>query len=85
MGEKSQSALWRRLDRPGHDAALLRPRSDEWLLRGTAAFGHETGPVSVAYEVEVDRQWRTKRGVVRDLSVSGDLTMRFCAATRVGA
>ena len=65
MGEKSQSALWRRLDRPGHDAALLRPRSDEWLLRGTAAFGHETGPVSVAYEVEVDRQWRTRRGAVR--------------------
>ena len=65
MGEMSQSALWRRLDRPGHDAALLRPRRDGWLLQGTAAFGQETRPVSVAYEVEVDRQWRTKRGVVR--------------------
>lgn len=65
MGEMSQSALWRRLDQPGHDAAILRPRAEGWLLQGAAAFGHETGPVSVAYEVEVDRQWRTRRGVAR--------------------
>jgi hypothetical protein len=61
----SPSAIWRRLDRPGHDAALLRPLGDGWLLEGAAAFAHEAGPASVAYEVEVDAAWRTKRGQVR--------------------
>jgi hypothetical protein len=65
MRQKPHSAFWRRLDRPGHDAALLRTLADGWLLQGTAAFSHEAGPASVAYEVEVDRQWRTRRGVVR--------------------
>jgi uncharacterized protein len=62
MGE---FAIWRRLDQPGHDAALLRRSDDGWLLQGTAAFGDKAAPTSVAYEVEVDPQWRTRRGSVR--------------------
>jgi hypothetical protein len=61
----SLSAIWRRLDRPGHDAALLRPHRDGWLLQGVAAFAHEAGPASVAYDVEVDAAWTTKRGRLR--------------------
>jgi hypothetical protein len=58
----SGAAIWRRLDRPGHDAALLQRRDDGWLLQGAAAFVHEAGPATVAYQVEVDSTWRTKRG-----------------------
>ena len=61
----SEFALWRRLDRPGHDAALLQPDADGWLLQGMAVFGHEAGPASVAYRVAVDALWRTKRGNIR--------------------
>ena len=50
----SEFAAWRRLDRAGRDAALLRPEGDGWLLQGAAAFDHERGPASVAYQVQVD-------------------------------
>jgi hypothetical protein len=60
--EVGEFAAWRRLDRPGHDAALLRPHTDGWLLLGAAVFEHEAGPTSVAYQVEVDARLATKRG-----------------------
>ena len=60
----SEFAAWRRLDRPGRDAALLRSDGDGWLLQGAAAFDHEDGPVAVAYQVKVDARWETKRGLV---------------------
>jgi uncharacterized protein len=54
-----------RLDRPGRDAALLRSSDGGWLLKGAAAFDHEGGSASVAYQVEVDARWETKRGLIR--------------------
>jgi uncharacterized protein len=51
-------------DRPGRDGALLRPNCDGWLLQGAAAFDHEDGPATVAYRVEVDPRWETKRGII---------------------
>ena len=45
----SEFAAWERLDRPGRDAALLRPVNGGWLLQGAAAFEHEGGPAAVAY------------------------------------
>ena len=53
-----------RLDRPGRDSALLQPSEGGWLLRGAAAFDHEDGPAAVAYQVEVDARWETRRGVI---------------------
>jgi hypothetical protein len=63
----SEFAAWIRLDRPGCDAALLLPGSDGWLLRGAAAFDHDGGSAAVAYQVEVDARWETKRGVISGL------------------
>lgn len=60
----SEFAAWRRLDRPGCDAASLRPTDDGWLLRGAAAFDHDGGAAAVAYQVEVDARWETKRGII---------------------
>jgi hypothetical protein len=34
------------------------------LLKGAAAFDHEAGSAAVAYQVEVDARWRTKRGAI---------------------
>jgi hypothetical protein len=61
-----------RLDRPGRDAALLQPSDGGWLLRGAAAFEHDGGS-AVAYQVEVDARWVTKRGLVS--AVLGDKTI----------
>jgi hypothetical protein len=70
----SEFAAWRRLDRAGRDAALLRPKGDGWLLQGAAAFEHELGPASVAYQVETDARFETKRGLVSGFL--GDQTIR---------
>lgn len=58
-------ALWRRLDVPGHDAALLRASATGWQLRGTAVFRHQAGPACVDYAVDLDSSWRTLRGEMR--------------------
>lgn len=60
----SEYAVWRRLDRPGRDVALLRPDGDGWLLQGAAGFDHELGAASVAYQVQVDAGLETKRGIL---------------------
>lgn len=59
-----QFAAWMRLDRPGRDSALLQPGDGGWLLRGAAAFDHDGGPAAVAYQVEVDARWQTRRGAI---------------------
>jgi uncharacterized protein len=60
----SEFAAWMRLDRPGCDAALLQPMSGGWLLKGAASFDHNDGSAVVAYQVEVDARWRTRRGLI---------------------
>jgi uncharacterized protein len=70
----SEFAAWRRLDLPGRDAALLESHAGGWLLRGAAAFDHVLGPASVAYQVEVDAGWTTRRGIVSGFL--GDRTIR---------
>jgi uncharacterized protein len=45
-------ALWRRLDRPGHDAARLFPSTAGWTLDGHAAFD-ENGATGLRYRVEL--------------------------------
>jgi uncharacterized protein len=70
----SEFAAWRRLDRPGCDAALLRSSDGGWLLKGAAAFDYEGGSAAVAYQVEVDARWETKRGLISGFL--GDQTIR---------
>ncbi|MBV9287346.1 MAG: putative glycolipid-binding domain-containing protein [Hyphomicrobiales bacterium] len=56
------NVLWRRLDRPGHDAAFLRQQRDGWRLTGAAVFLHGSGPACVAYDVETDASWIARNG-----------------------
>ncbi len=51
--------LWRRLDRPGHEAARLDPENGMWRLRGTAVFAQEGQGCRLDYEVLCDGRWRS--------------------------
>jgi hypothetical protein len=58
-------AMWRRLDAPGHDAALLTQAEGGWSLSGAAIFKHPDGPACIEYRVELDAAWCTRAGIVR--------------------
>jgi hypothetical protein len=51
-------AFWRRLDRPGHDAARLARSSEGWTLEGYAAF-LENGPTGLRYRVSLAPDYAT--------------------------
>lgn len=55
-------ALWKRIDVPGHDAALLEEHGDGHRLTGTAIFAHEGRPGCFNYSVEIEPGWTTKSG-----------------------
>jgi uncharacterized protein len=73
----SQFAAWTRLDRPGRDVALLRPIDGGWLLQGAAVFDHDAESASVAYQVEADARWETKRGIVSGFLGGGTIQHGF--------
>ncbi len=55
----STPILWRRTDRPGHEAARLLQSSAGSSLGGTALFIHEAQPVRLDYMIAMDAAWRT--------------------------
>ncbi|MBA3894413.1 MAG: putative glycolipid-binding domain-containing protein [Gemmatimonadales bacterium] len=55
----ADTVLWRKLDRPGHEAARLVHHAPFWQLGGTAVFAHERGPCRLEYQVVCDAGWRT--------------------------
>ena len=75
--------LWRRLDRPGHEASRLQPSGDGWHLSGTAIFNHDAQPCRMDYHVVCDAGWRTlsaqvagwigDRNVEVEIAVDADL------------
>lgn len=60
----SASILWRRVDRPGHEAAHLRAVGVGWRLAGSAVFAHEGAPCHLVYAVACDAAWRTVSATV---------------------
>ncbi|RJQ51649.1 MAG: hypothetical protein C4521_12155 [Actinobacteria bacterium] len=57
-------AFWRRLDAPGHDFCVLKPRSQGWQLSGFAVFHEAEVPAGLRYSAECDARWRTREGRV---------------------
>ena len=51
--------FWRRLDRPGHEAARLVFHAPFWQLTGTAVFADAGVPCRVEYQVTCDSTWHT--------------------------
>jgi hypothetical protein len=56
------SILWRRLDTPGHDACRLDRREAGWQLEGMAVFRLDGAPAWLAYSLDCDLAWYTRRG-----------------------
>ena len=54
-----EEAFWRRLDRPGHDAAIIEKSGDGWTLTGFAAFA-DNGITGLRYQVELGRDFATR-------------------------
>jgi len=59
MTDAVRSILWRRLDRPGHEAARVSRAGAGWRLDGAAVFAHEGAACSLAYDIACDEAWRT--------------------------
>jgi uncharacterized protein len=53
------SILWRRLDQPGHDSALLRETVAGAIIEGTSVFDESGRPCRLDYRVVCDAAWRT--------------------------
>ncbi len=60
MTRPEHSIIWRRLDRPGHEAARLFLTDGRWNLAGTAVFVDHARPCRLNYQIECDADWRTR-------------------------
>jgi hypothetical protein len=74
------SALWRRLDTPGHEACHLQLSSTRWRLEGNAVFRYESGPASIVYSVDCSVSWETLSGQVQGRL--GDRRIDYAIARR---
>jgi uncharacterized protein len=63
----TDTILWRRLDKPGHEAAELAPSADGWLLSGTAVFAESGRPCRLDYTIRCDRAFVTRHCMVSGL------------------
>jgi hypothetical protein len=59
------TAVWRRLDTPGHDAVTLSFAGDEWHLEGAAVFVESGVGCHLNYIVRLDAGWRTRSAEVK--------------------
>jgi hypothetical protein len=55
-------ALWKRIDGPGHDAALLRENGGGHRLTGAAVFQREGRSTCLNYSVDLRPDWTTDNG-----------------------
>jgi hypothetical protein len=54
------SIIWRRLDCPGHESALLFSNDSSWHLQGTAVFLYNQHACRLDYQIICDSQWHTR-------------------------
>ena len=60
-----QAILWRRLDKPGHEACRFFWHDSSWHVVGTAVFAHNAHPCRLDYVVVCDAAWQTVSGTVQ--------------------
>jgi hypothetical protein len=56
----SDTILWRRLDRPGHESAFLFFETDLWNLKGTAVFSYDHLSCRLDYQIVCNSRWYTQ-------------------------
>ena len=64
MRGDNHSILWRRLDHPGHESALLFSSNDSWHLHGTAVLLYNDLACRLDYRIVCDSQWHTRTAYV---------------------
>lgn len=64
MKDTNHSIIWRRLDHPGHESALLSSNDDSWHLHGTAVFLYDALACRLDYRIVCDSQWHTRSAYV---------------------
>jgi uncharacterized protein len=73
------TAVWRRLDYPGHDSCRLKPSDGGagWRLEGAAVFRAQSGPALLRYTVQLARDWTTQAGTVRGYVGNREIELRI--------
>lgn len=78
-----RTALWRRLDVPGHDTCRLTQIRAGWKLEGTAVFRHENGqPARIDYHVVCDNTWRSRLGRIKGFVGAQNIDLRIRRSIR---
>jgi|SRR5215510_13234069 len=54
------SIIWRRLDLPGHESALIFSDAGSWYLHGTAVFLYDQLACRLDYQITCDSHWHTR-------------------------
>lgn len=75
MSARMPQILWRRLDRPGHDACWQWSEGDRQGLDGVAVWQDAAGPAQMAYHVSCDGNWLTRAVRVQGRVGARDLTL----------
>lgn len=75
-GRETATAFWRRIDVPGHDAALLAPAANGWTLTGFAVFD-EKGPTGLRYEVHLTQDFSTRSARIEGIRAGHPFSHRF--------
>ena len=63
--ERGETILWHRLDLPGHEVATIARDADGWRVDGVAVLAESRRPCRLAYDIECDAQWLTRRCTIR--------------------
>ena len=71
--------LWRRLDRPGHEAARLVQLPSGWHLSGVAVFTHDNLPCRLDYQVHCDAAWQTVSAQIEGWVGHGTISVEIVA------
>jgi uncharacterized protein len=64
MGQEIHTALWRRLDLPGHEACRVASHPMGWRIAGAAVFVDGQQACRLDYVIRCDSSWRTVSTVV---------------------
>jgi uncharacterized protein len=79
MKKGTRPILWRRLDHPGHESALIFFDDNAWCLHGTAIFLHKDLPCRLDYQIICDPHWHTRsvrvEGWVGDNTIENNIVV----------
>jgi hypothetical protein len=70
---------WRRLDVAGHEEARIEQSASGWRLRGRLEVDEPAGQARLAYLIDCDHAWRTRRATVSGDAAGAALRFEFAA------